>query len=218
MGKARVTAEGLNVRAEPSTTGKILGGLSRDEVVDSLEQSGDGLWYRVRTAALEGWARGKYLAPVEAPGAPPAEEFPWMSIALGELGVRELSGAPNNPRVLEYLHSTALGEADASKDSTAWCSAFANWCMEKAGYAGTDSAWARDWAHWGQEILTPRRGCIVVFKRPCNTKDKKKSCGHVAFFIDDTEKKIRVLGGNQGDRVSIGEYAKQDLLSYRIPL
>lgn len=217
MAKLRVLAEGLNVRIDPSTTADILGVLRRDDVVDMLEHSSDGLWYRVRKDALAGWSRGKYLAPVEEPGAQPTEEFPWMPLAIAEIGVREQPGAANNPRVLEYLHSTSLGEADASKDSTFWCSAFVNWCVERAGYAGTDSARARDWIHWGKELVKPRRGCITVFRRPCSPKDRKKSCGHVAFFIELTGKNVRVLGGNQGDQVCIAAYPKDDLLSYRIP-
>src|SRR5262245_23237460 len=156
MTRLRVIAEGLNVRVEPSTRAEILGTLSRDDTVDFLEYSSDGLWYRVRKDALTGWARGKYLTPFQEPGAPPAEEFPWMLLAIAEIGVREQPGAGNNPRVLEYLHSTSLGEVEASKDSTAWCSAFVNWCVERAGYAGTDSACARDWGYWGKELVTPR--------------------------------------------------------------
>jgi len=219
MAKLRVMAEGLNVREQPSSIAKILGALRRDDVVHLLEYSTDGLWYRVQQEdALIGWARGKYLAPVEEPGAPPAEEFPWMALAFAEIGVREYAGAADNPRILEYLHSTSLGDVEASRDSTAWCSAFVNWCVERAGYAGTDSARARDWAHWGQALVAPRRGCIAVFRRPCSSKDKKKSCGHVAFFIDEIGNGVRVLGGNQGDQVCIASYPRDDVLSYRIPL
>lgn len=77
MAKLRVMAEGLNVREQPSSIARILGALRRDDVVHLLEYSTDGLWYRVQQEdALIGWARGKYLAPVEEPGAPPGEEFP----------------------------------------------------------------------------------------------------------------------------------------------
>ena len=78
MAKLRVMAEGLNDREQPSSIAKILGALRRDDVVHLLEYSSDGLWYRVQHEdALSGWARGRYLAPVEELGAPPhAEELP----------------------------------------------------------------------------------------------------------------------------------------------
>src|SRR4030095_2451187 len=79
--------------------------------------------------------------------------------------------------------------------SSAWCSAFANWCVEKAGYEGTDSAWAKSWLTWGKKLATPRRGCIAVFTRGDG--------GHVGFYISKTSSVIKVLGGNQSDEVNI---------------
>ena len=66
--------------------------------------------------------------------------------------------------------------------------------MERAGYAGTDSAWARSWLTWGVATDTPRERCIVVL-------DRGAGAGHVGFFVMGTATEIRLLGGKQGDLV-----------------
>ena len=56
-----VTAKSLNVRAEPNTTGMVLGTLKKGTEVRVLEEK-DG-WKRVQSdgAAPEGWVHGDYL-------------------------------------------------------------------------------------------------------------------------------------------------------------
>ena len=207
--KFRVTATSLNVRVGPSITARPIAYLKRDEVVTLLSRSGDGYWLKVAKPNLEGWASHKYLTPVvTAPAA--AEAFPWMPIALAEVGVKEFPGDGDNPRVVEYLRSTTLAAGMAAQDETPWCSAFVNWCVERSGFEGTDSAWARSWLNWGKKLATPKRGCIAVFKR-------NVSSGHVAFYIAETATKVKVLGGNQSDAVNISEYKKSDFLDYRAP-
>lgn len=140
------------------------------------------------------------------------EEFPWMTIALREMGVKETPGTGNNPRVVAYLRSTSLDADMAAKDATPWCSAFVNWCVEGCGIPGSNSAAARSWLTWGQVLTVPRRGCIAVFSRDGG--------GHVAFFMGISSEldQILVLGGNQGDEVSVRGYDKSRLLGYRLPL
>ncbi len=210
MSKCKVTAHRLNVRKEPKLTGKVVGVLEKDDVVEVLAISGDDYWYKVQNnEGLKGWSSHKYLVSLENETMIGDDELPWMPIAIREIGEREYAGAAHNPRIIEYLQSTTLGESASSKDETHWCSAFVNWCVEKAGYAGTDSAWARGWGGWGKSVEIPERGCIAVFERG--------SGGHVGFYIGDTEKEIEVLGGNQSDSVCIKKYPKSRLLSYQMP-
>jgi len=205
----QVTANSLNVREEPKLTANVIGYLYLDEIVQGISISGDGYWYKIRTAlGLEGWSSHKFLV-VQQGEEIEDEEFPWMPIALQEMGVKEYAGAADNPRIIEYLSSTTLGPADRSNDETPWCSAFVNWCVVKAGYEGTDSAWARSWLTWGKELETPRRGCVTIFSRNVG--------GHVAFFIGEGSSGIDVLGGNQSDAVKISTYAHSRLLGYRVP-
>lgn len=206
--KYRVTANSLNVRESPNLSGSIIGNLNRDDVVNYISTSGDGYWIKIKKDSLEGWASHKYLSLI--PATLTTEEFGWMPIAIAEMGVKEYSGAADNPRIVQYLKSTTLGGTASSQDETPWCSAFANWCVEQSGYAGTDSAWARSWLNWGQKTTTPKRGCIVVFSR-------NGGGGHVAFYIGETANAIKVLGGNQSNEVRISEYPKDRFLGYRIP-
>lgn len=209
MEKYKCTANALNVREAPTITGNVIGHLKKNNVVELISKSGDGYWYKVIKGELEGWASHKYLKLVVE--ATP-ENHPWMPIALAEEGVKEFTGNGDNPRIVEYLRSTNLSTQHSSNDETPWCSAFANWCMERAGFEGTDSAAARSWLNWGKKIETPERGCIVVFSRPPNAWS-----GHVAFYVGKTATHIKVLGGNQSDAVNVSSYAKGRLLGYRLP-
>ena len=206
----------LNIRAAPGTTGKIIGKLSADDVIEKIGESDDGKWVKFLFKDGEAWSSRRYLAKVPYI-PPPGEDFPWMAIAEGELGVSEVPGSGNNPRVLEYFRSTNnLSRSAASRDETPWCSAFINWCLEQTGYERTKSALARSWLGWGQAIQTPRRGCIVVFQRA-------KTFGHVGFYLEETDTHIKVLGGNQQNletkifEVSEKYYPRSELLGYRIP-
>jgi uncharacterized protein (TIGR02594 family) len=153
-----------------------------------------------------GLAKKKKITQTTAPGMPA-----WLAIAKREMdtGVDEVKGAADNARIVEYHHTTTL---HADDDETPWCSSFVNWCVEQAGLRGTDSAWARSWNTWGDKISQPKKGCIVVFKRPPNPNS-----GHVAFYWGKDGNRLLVLGGNQGNQVNIRGYPKDRLLSYRWP-
>jgi len=209
--KYTVTAEGLNVRDGPSTNAAVIGGLRRGKVVTLISVSGDGLWFKITPpSGRQGWVRNKYLAAVPENDLSKPGDPPWMAIASSEVGVKEYPGNGENPRIVEYLKSTNLSAPDSARDETPWCSAFANWCVEKSGYEGTDSAWARSWLNWGGTIAKPRHGCIAVLKRDVNK-------GHVGFYLGATAHGIKLLGGNQSNAVSVGTFKKADVLGYRLP-
>lgn len=205
-----VNANSLNVREEPDITARIVGFLNRNEEVQSSAASSDGRWLKIAGPnKMQGWASSAYLHPAASTPTPTPGNFPWWPLAQGELGVKEVDGSGSNPRVLQYLRSTDLDEDLASTDETAWCSAFVNWCIEEAGYQGTNSAWARSWLNWGRRIETPVPGCITVFTRDGG--------GHVAFFVSKTGSQIKVLGGNQSNTVNQQNYPASRLLGYRLP-
>jgi len=54
-------------------------------------------------------------------------------------------------------------------------------------------------------------GCIVVLQRgsPPN--------GHVGFFVGAENGRVRLLGGNQSDRVSIASFDGADVIGMRMP-
>jgi uncharacterized protein (TIGR02594 family) len=136
-----------------------------------------------------------------------AKQFSWLRVAYGEIGTKEVPGSGDNPRVIEYHATTKL---KATEDSVPWCSSFVNWCIEKSGYKGTDSAAARSWQSWGKDCghFAPV-GSIVVMKR--------KGGNHVGFFISSDNFNVEILGGNQSDTVNIRKFAHTQVLAYRLP-
>lgn len=136
----------------------------------------------------------------------------WAEIAFREMlsGVEEIHGPAHSLRILDYHQTTSLR---ASSDEIPWCSAGLNWVMRIAGIRGTDSAAARSWLAWGQELGSPRLGCIVVFWRG----EQRGPFGHVGLYVGHAAERILVLGGNQGDRWSVQGYSDDRLLGYRWP-
>lgn len=138
----------------------------------------------------------------------------WYVLALQELnaGVREVAGGEHNPRIVEYHQATGL---QASSDEVPWCGAFAAWVMQKAGiaYGRARAAAARSWLEFGEPLDKPELGALAIFWR--GSRDGRS--GHVGFYAGETETHVLVLGGNQGDSVSIAKYPKARLLGYRWP-
>lgn len=132
-----------------------------------------------------------------------------LEVALAELtrGVAEVPGPANNPRIGEYL----LLVGEAPDDATPWCSAFVNWCHRQAGLQGTGKANARSWLHWGTPTGAPTLGDVVVFWRGSRVSWE----GHVAFYLGESGGTVIVVGGNQGNRVSVTAYSKEQVLGYR---
>lgn len=132
----------------------------------------------------------------------------YFLIAEKEIGVKEIAGNKHNPRILEYHQATQL---KATADEVSWCAAFVNWCLKQSGELGTLRADARSFLGWGIETKTPRKGDIVVFWR-----GKKSGWqGHVAFFIEENSDAVKVLGGNQNNKVCYMWYPKSQVLGYR---
>jgi uncharacterized protein (TIGR02594 family) len=136
-----------------------------------------------------------------------------MLLARGEIGTRERPGAADNERVLEYLAQTRLPPSQLH-DETPWCAAFVTWCLEKSGKASTRSAGARSYLHWGSELVTPVPGCVVVLER--HSPDNPHA-GHVGFYAGSSGEYLMVLGGNQGNRVSLQLYPRSRVVGYRWP-
>lgn len=211
----KVTARsGLNLRAGPGDTYRVLETVPTGTIVTGIGQ--EGPWVKVDLKGdgqTDGYMFGTFLQAVSGglplqPGTgglaadAPSGRSP-IDIARAEmdLGIREVPGPRNNPRIVMYHQTTAGG---AAPDETAWCSSFVNYCVEKAGLHGTDSKVALSWQGWGEPSEEPKEGDIVVFRRHSPTS----SGGHVGFFISQTDDKVRVLGGNQGNTISIAYFPK----------
>lgn len=149
------------------------------------------------------------------PPAVPREQKPvWMIVAEAESGVRELPGAATHPRIAEYYRATTLG-GTPEDSSTPWCSAFASWVLEHAGYRSTRRANARSWLTWGEAVpLDPRYGDLAILWR--GSPDSAQ--GHVAFFGGTLgPAKLWLYGGNQNNEVGWALYDVRRVLAYRRP-
>ena len=134
----------------------------------------------------------------------------WLEVALEELqtGVAEVPGPASNPRIDTYL----AGVGQHSGDETPWCAAFADWCLTQDGWLTPKRPNARSYLNWGK-LVEPTVGAITVLWRGSPGGWQ----GHVAFYLDQSDASYYLLGGNQGDRVSVRSYPKDRLLGFRWP-
>ena len=127
--------------------------------------------------------------------------------AEGALGLNE---DKQKGLVTQYLSE---GGVNIDPSQTAWCAAFVNATLSKTGLDGTGALNARSFLDWGEEITTPQLGDVVVLSRGTDP-----ALGHVGFFKGfDAQGNILILGGNQGDEVSVKSYNADRLLGYRRP-
>lgn len=134
----------------------------------------------------------------------------WLSLARTDLGTHEVSGSSDNPKIMQMYAD--VGHSWVAHDETAWCAAAVGSWLERNGIRSTRKLNARSYLNWGTSvpIANARPGDVVVFRRGNSAWQ-----GHVAFYLSHTSKTVRVLGGNQADRVSIASYPMAKLLGVR---
>lgn len=129
--------------------------------------------------------------------------------ALIEYGLKEIVGVKHNAKILQFFKD--IGHKWVKDDETAWCAAFANWCLKQQGLPHTGKLNARSFLDYGQPTKNPVLGDVVVLWRI----SRDSVFGHVGFFINETETGINILGGNQANQVNIQTFPKTQLLGYR---
>jgi uncharacterized protein (TIGR02594 family) len=132
----------------------------------------------------------------------------WLDKAYSYIGEREIKGAKHNPLILRMWD--AIKSSWFKDDETPWCAGFVGLCLEESGIKSTRSASALSYEKFGVKLDRPAVGCIVTFKR--------SGGGHVGFVVGkDRYGNLMVLGGNQGDMVSIKPFSTGRVTSYRWP-
>jgi uncharacterized protein (TIGR02594 family) len=140
--------------------------------------------------------------------------LPWMQNAEKMIGLAEIVGPRHNPTILGWAR-TLSGQFGAwirnlwKTDEVAWCGLFVaitffNLKMKVNGNFPS----ARAWANWGLKCR-PCYGAVLVFAR--------KGGGHVGFYVSETATHYNVLGGNQGNKVSIMAIDKDRCIAARWP-
>lgn len=123
------------------------------------------------------------------------------------LGVRETLGKDNNPTILDWSEKLGLKKTYTA-DEIPWCGLFMAYVCHLAGKPGVvNPLWARNWTNWGTKKETAMLGDILVFSRG--------SGGHVGIYVGEDDKAYHVLGGNQGDAVSVVRITKVRCIGIR---
>lgn len=127
------------------------------------------------------------------------------------LGTIETPGGGNTAAILAWADEVGGNIDDVYKaDSIPWCGLFAAVVAKRAGKTFPGNAlWALSWSAFGVPVDKPGLGDVLVFKR--------EGGGHVGFYVAEDAKAFHVLGGNQGDAVSITRILKARLYAARRP-
>ena len=132
----------------------------------------------------------------------------WIARGRAHIGLREVPGKGDNPIIQRWLRGLRAWWSD---DATPWCGTFCAAMLQPDGFR-LPQHWyrARAWLNWGEVVQQPVYGAIVVFER--------QGGGHVGFVVGvDERNRLMVLGGNQGDAVSVAPFDRSRVLGYRYP-
>jgi len=140
------------------------------------------------------------------------------SIAQRFVGMKEVLGASSNPAILAMLR---LDNAWPSGDDVPWCSAFVNYVAWILRLPRSKDLRARSWLTVGVPLSL--RECapaydVVILKRGAGEQpgpERIDAPGHVGFFGGMDGEFILVLGGNQGDSVSLARFHADSFLGAR---
>lgn len=135
-------------------------------------------------------------------------ELPWIAEGRKHVGLAEIPGKQHNKIITNWLIGLGAWWRD---DETPWCGTFTAHCCRTAE-RDLPKHWyrAKGWLENTTKLSKPAYGCIVVFER--------QGGGHVGFLVGVTaDGYLMVLGGNQGNRVSIAKFSKDRVVAYLWP-
>lgn len=144
-----------------------------------------------------------------------------LEVAERFVGHREIPGNQHSPFIQWAF--TLCGYGPDTPDEIAWCSAFAQVPAFVLDLPRSRSAAARSWLQVGAtvDVRDARIGFdVVVLKRGQGAQpgpEVLQAPGHVGYFAgwDDTLTRVRVLGGNQGDAVTVATFPREQILGIR---
>lgn len=132
-----------------------------------------------------------------------------MDEANNLIGTAEIKGKDTNLKIKSWLSRLRAWWSD---DETPWCGTFVAHCLQINGYPIVKEWYrAKSWLEYGVRLDAPCYGCLVIFNRTGG--------GHVGFCVGrDNRGRLLVLGGNQGDKVSIAPFEMSRVSGYRMPV
>lgn len=129
------------------------------------------------------------------------------------VGETEVAGTKDNPTIMK-LYADA-GHPGIEHDETPWCAALVGACLKRANMKNSGSLMARSYEKFGKVLglKNPEKYCIGVM-----TRGKPSSWqGHVGFVMDFDKTSVTMLGGNQGNKVSLQKYPRNKFISFVRP-
>lgn len=145
------------------------------------------------------------------PAVQPVGTLPWIAAMKSVYGLHEVR---DKARLQLWLRSD--GKTLGDPTALPWCGDAVETAIKTAlpkepfvGALATNPYYARNWQTFGRAGLG--YGAVAVFERG-------PSSGHVGFMVGEDASTYHVLGGNQGDAISIVRVAKSRLLAARWPI
>lgn len=132
----------------------------------------------------------------------------WLAI----YGVKETPGPGNNPIIMGWIKELGGKFAWVKDDKTPWCSTAMALVANRSGKnIAMVTPGAISWATFGTRVSIGEAvlGDTLVFSR--------KGGHHVATYVAESSTSFYIIGGNQGDKVSIIRKLKKDCIAARRP-
>lgn len=135
----------------------------------------------------------------------------YMTVAKAYLGTKEAPGTVNNPVVVKMFG--LADHPEITQDAVPWCAAFVAACLKQGGFpnevAKSLKLWAAAYGKLGTPLKNPVWGCVGVKTR--------NGGGHVGFVVAANAERVWLLGGNQGDKVSVASFPRSSFSAFRLP-
>jgi len=142
-----------------------------------------------------------------------------IDVARRFIGIHELPGKPADALIVAMLQCC---DKSSTSDEIAWCSAFVNFvAMLFPDTPRSKSLAARSWLLIGRPVALRDAvpgWDVVVLKRGDGQQpgpDVIQAQGHVGFFVSTANGNVLILGGNQGDAVSLAQFPVDRVLGVR---
>lgn len=172
----------------------------------------DGIEGPKTQGAVMAAARSGRLSVLELPPKVATSALPWIGEMLTVFGLHEKR---DKARLAAWLKSD--GKTLGDPTALPWCGDAVETAIKKAlpkepfpGAVGENPYFARNWQTFGRACGLVY-GCLAVFERGPQS-------GHVGFLVGQDSDEVFVLGGNQGDSVSVVAIAKSRILATRWPV
>ena len=127
--------------------------------------------------------------------------------AVKHIGTKEIVGKQHNKKILEWAEAIGL-KSVYTNDEIPWCGLFIAYCCHAQGLdVVKHPLWALNWNKFGNVAQVPMLGDVLTFTR--------NGGGHVGIYVGEDTDFYHVLGGNQGDAVTVSRIAKTRLYRAR---